>query len=109
MTATRRALVPAAVVSWISLGLAPIAVADPIVPVDGRIFTSSVVFVTAVYDFPHGVSIGASGITLDMNGATLSASGLNGYGVTCVDHDDVVLMNGVVRGFYYGIQVQSVA
>src|SRR5437588_440156 len=78
-----------------------------IVPTDGQVFTSNTTFVPGTYNLPNGVLIGASNITLDMNGATLVGTNFNNYGVTCVGYNNVVIRNGTVRNYYYGIRVES--
>jgi parallel beta-helix repeat protein len=81
--------------------------AEPIVPVDGQVFTSSATFVPGTYSLPNGVSVGAPGVTLDMNGATLVGAGFEKYGVSCVGFDKAVIKNGTIRGYYYGVRVQD--
>lgn len=87
--------------------LIPAAQAQQIVPTDGQVFTSSTTLVPGTYSLPHGISIGGSGITLDLNGATLVGSGYNNYGVTCSGFNNSVIKNGTIRGYYYGIRVES--
>ncbi|MHC4766324.1 MAG: hypothetical protein ACYTF2_14605, partial [Planctomycetota bacterium] len=41
------------------------------VPTNGMVITTDTTFEPGTYNLPDGVSIGASGITLDMNGAVL--------------------------------------
>lgn len=91
----------------ILLGLALTARAQLVVPADGQVFTTNTVLAPGVYSLPNGVSIGASGVTLDLNGATLAGTGFNHFGVTCVGRDNVVIKGGTIRGYYYGVRVQS--
>jgi large repetitive protein len=49
-----------------------------------------------------GLVIGASGVTLDLNGHSIEGTGL-GVGVRDDGHDDVTIRNGTVRQFDYGI------
>ncbi|MFO0840447.1 MAG: right-handed parallel beta-helix repeat-containing protein [Phycisphaerae bacterium] len=81
--------------------------AQPIIPTDGMVITQNTTFVAGVYNLPSGVSIGASGVTLDMNGAVLVGGSFNNYGVTCIGHDDVTIRNGTVLGYYYGMRIES--
>src|SRR5206468_3691935 len=53
------------------LGLPATALAQQVVPMDGQVFTANTVLVPGTYSLPHGVSIGAANVTLDLNGATL--------------------------------------
>jgi len=81
-----------------------------VVPRDGQVFTASAVLVPGVYHLPNGVAIGASGVTLDLNGATLVGSGGNGtptYGVSAIGFSNVIVQNGNVRGYYYGVRVEG--
>jgi parallel beta-helix repeat protein len=64
-------------------------------------------FLPGTYYLPNGVSIGAPGVTLDMNGAELVGSDYENYGVSCVGFDDVIIRNGIVRGYYYGMRLQN--
>ncbi|HLQ37538.1 MAG TPA: NosD domain-containing protein, partial [Planctomycetota bacterium] len=86
------------------------AAAQQVVPMDGQVFTSNTVLVLGTYNLPHGVSIGAANVTLDLNGATLVGSGGSGtptYGVTSIGWNNVVIENGTVRGYYYGVRVEN--
>jgi parallel beta-helix repeat protein len=90
----------------ILLGLAS-PLAAQVVPFDGRVFITNTVLVQGTYNLPNGVSIGASGVTLDMNGAVLVGSNFNNYGVTSIGHDAVVIKNGTIRGYYYGVRIEN--
>ena len=60
-----------------------------------------------VYHLPHGVTIAAPGVTLDMGGAQLIGFNYTGMGVTvsvpggCTN---VVVTNGAMSGYYYGLK-----
>ena len=82
-------------------------IAGPIVPTDGMVITKDTTFVPGTYELPNGVSIGASGITLDMNGATLVGTDFANYGVTCIGFDNVTIANGVIKNYYYGIRIEN--
>jgi len=96
---------PAAVVAL--LGFVLTAAAQPVVPVDGQIFTSDTVLVPGTYLLGHGMSIGASGITLDLNGATLVGNSFTNFGVTSIGHDNVIIRNGTIRGYFYGVRIEN--
>jgi parallel beta-helix repeat protein len=49
-----------------------------------------------------GLVIGASGITVDLNGNTIQGTGL-GAGIMNNGHDDVTIRNGAVLDFDYGV------
>lgn len=104
---SRNAVVRAAVAVVVLVYQVSIATAQQIVPVNGQVFTADTTFVPGTYNLPNGVSIGASGITLNMNGATLIGSGFNNYGVTCRGFNNSVIKNGIIRGYYYGIRVEN--
>jgi parallel beta-helix repeat protein len=78
-----------------------------VAPTNGQVFTTNAVFAPGIYNLPSGVSIGASGVTLDLNGATLVGSNFTNFGVTCIGHDNVVIKNGVIRGYYYGVRIEN--
>ncbi len=98
----RRALELVAVAVALSAG----AMAD-VVPTDGMVIDADTTFVPGTYALPQGVSIGASGVTLDMNGATLLGSDFDHYGVTCTGHDNVTIKNGAAHGYYYGMRIEN--
>jgi parallel beta-helix repeat protein len=81
--------------------------AGTVIPTDGMVITEDTTFEPGTYNLPNGVSIGASGITLDMNGATLVGTDFLNYGVTCIGFDSVVIANGIVRNYYYGMRVEE--
>jgi len=58
-------------------------------------------------NFLSGIVVGASGITIDLNGFAIRgdrASVLGGAGVDVGDYDKVTIKNGVLRDFeYYGV------
>ena len=85
------------------------AAPQPVVPVDGQVFMSNAVFVPGTYNLLRGVSIGAPGVTLDLNGATLLGNNFTNYGVMSIGHDNVIIRNGTIRGYYYGIRIESCA
>ena len=78
-----------------------------VTPVSGQVFTSSAVLAPGTYHLPNGISVGASGVTLDLNGAVLIGSGFNGAGVTSVGFDNITIKNGTIRGYYYGVRVEN--
>ena len=66
-----------------------------VVPRDGQVFTASAVLVPGVYHLPNGVAIGASGVTLDLNGATLVGSGPESLKKVSLIGNDMALDSGV--------------
>ena len=84
--------------------------AAQVIPIDGQVFTTNTVLAPGTYNLPRGVSIGVAGVTLDLNGATLVGNGGSGapsYGVTAIGWNNVVIKNGTVRGYYYGVRLES--
>lgn len=57
----------------------------------------------------HGIVVGASGITIDLNGHVLKGDGApNRYGIDdSAGYDDVTIENGVVRNFGAGVNAAS--
>ncbi len=78
-----------------------------VVPTDGMVITTNTTFVPGTYNLPHGVSIGASDVDLDMNGAVLVGAGGTTFGVTSIGHSNVSIHGGAARGYYYGIRIES--
>ena len=73
---TRRLAVAATVfVAVASAG----SMAGPVIPTDGMIITQDTTFEPGVYVLPNGVSIGASGVTLNLNGARLTGVEFDHY------------------------------
>ena len=83
------------------------AAPQQVVPVDGQVFMSNTVFAPGTYNLPNGVSIGAPGVTLDLNGATLLGSNFANYGVMSVGYDNIIIRNGTIQGYYYGIRIEN--
>ncbi|MHC4650053.1 MAG: NosD domain-containing protein [Planctomycetota bacterium] len=77
------------------------------IPTNGMVITTDTTFEPGTYNLPDGVSIGASGITLDMNGAELVGTDFDNYGVTCIGFDEVTIANGTVRNYYYGFRIEN--
>ncbi|MEO6710656.1 MAG: NosD domain-containing protein, partial [Planctomycetota bacterium] len=69
--------------------------------------TTNTIFVPGSYALPNGVTIGASGVDLDMNGAVLVGSGGVNYGVTSIGHSNVTIHGGSLHGYYYGVRVEG--
>jgi parallel beta-helix repeat protein len=53
-----------------------------------------------------GLVIGASGVTIDLNGHVIDGTGL-GAGVRNSGHADVTIRNGTIRNFDHGVLLQS--
>jgi len=87
--------------------LTSVAFAGEVVPTDGMLITVDTTFVAGVYDLPNGVVIDASGVDLDMNGAEIRGDGFQGFGVTAIGHDGVVIRNGVINSYFYGIRIED--
>lgn len=83
------------------------SMAGPVIPTDGMIITEDTTFEPGVYVLPNGVSIGASGVTLNLNGARLTGVEFDHYGITCIGFDDVTIKNGTVDNYYYGMRIEN--
>ena len=103
-SAANRNRLAAFVVLWISILT---AASQPVVPLDGQVFISDTVLVPGTYHLPNGVSIGAPGVTLDLNGATLVGNNFTNYGVTSIGHDNIIIRNGTIRGYHYGLRIEN--
>lgn len=71
----------------------------------GQIITQSTLLTNDLLDcLGDGLIIGAHGITLDLNGRTIDGTGL-GIGVRNDGFDNVVITNGAIASFDYGVQL----
>src|SRR5262245_39493348 len=105
-TSFRVAASLAAIFLGVSLA-APDCRAQFVLPFDGMVITRDTTFVPGTYSLPHGVSIGASHVVLDLNGATLLGTSFKNYGVTSLGRDHVTVRNGHIHGYYYGIRLEG--
>lgn len=74
-----------------------------IVPCDGMVVTKDTTLQPGVYFLPHGMEIGADGVTLDGNGAMLIGKDRQGRGVTVMGRRHVTLRNLRLRDYYHGL------
>ncbi len=74
-----------------------------VVPTDGMVITEDTVFVPGTYDLPSGISIGASGVTLNGNGAVLVGNN-SGHGLTCNGYGSVTVRNLTIRCYSHGLR-----
>ncbi len=71
----------------------------------GQLITTSTRVTNDLSDcLGNGLVIGASGITLDLDGHTIDGTGL-GVGVLNNGHDNVTITDGVVQEFDFGVQL----
>src|SRR6187401_193161 len=84
----------------------PVAAAD-VVPTDGMIIMTNTTFVPGTYNLPNGVTIGASNVDLNLNGAVLQGAGGTTYGVKSIGNSHVTIHNGAAHGYYYGVRVEG--
>jgi len=84
-----------------------------VIPTDGMVIKSDTVLEPGTYLLPNGISIAASGITLDMNGAIISRGsqpqpGFYGISVTG-PYDHITIKNcGAIENYFYGLRVEDV-
>jgi Right handed beta helix region len=90
----------------LALGAAP-ALAQPLEC--GAVVTQDTTLTSDLLDCPgDGLVIGADGITVDLNGHTISGTLISGSNLEQVGidnsagHDDVTIRNGTVKFFYHG-------
>ena len=55
------------------------------------------------------IEIRNDGTTLDLSGVALDGEGAGGWGIWVHDCNDVTIVNGLVRGFRYGIHARNVS
>lgn len=66
--------------------------------------------ITATAAATDGITITVSGVTLDLNGFTLSGAGLGSNGVSAATVDNVTIINGTIRNWTNaGIQAEQVS
>ena len=54
------------------------------------------------------IEISTDGVELDLAGAVLDGEDFRGYGVYVHDCEGVVIRNGLIKGFHYGIRAERV-
>lgn len=78
-----------------------------VVPYDGMIVDVNIVLRAGTYSLPHGISIGASGVNLDLNGASLEGADCQACAPTCGVSSNgvngITIKNGNVHDYYYGV------
>ncbi|MBL9121407.1 MAG: right-handed parallel beta-helix repeat-containing protein [Phycisphaerae bacterium] len=90
-----------------ALGFASPLFADLVIPTDGMVVTTNTTLVPGTYSLPNGLVIGASKVVLDLNGSTLVGSGGVTYGVQSIGHSSVSIVNGTIKGYYYGVRAEN--
>jgi parallel beta-helix repeat protein len=95
-------LLPAGVAAAVYVALlVPVAHADQVAC--GQVITTSTTITNSINGCAGGgLTIGASGITVDLNGHTIQGTGL-GVGILNEGHDDVTIRNGAVQDFDHGV------
>jgi parallel beta-helix repeat protein len=95
-------LLPAGVAAAVCVAvLVPVAHADQVAC--GQVITTSTTITNSLAGCAgDGLVIGASGITVDLNGHTLQGTGL-GAGIQNNGHDDVTIRNGAFLDFDHGV------
>ncbi|MEV4755865.1 right-handed parallel beta-helix repeat-containing protein [Micromonospora sp. NPDC049559] len=73
----------------------------------GDTVTADVVLTADLTCPGDGLSIGADGVTVDLNGHTISGSA-TGTGIQAVEVDDLRVRDGVIRGFTIGVLLENV-
>jgi parallel beta-helix repeat protein len=109
----RSPLLAAALALALAAAQLPAPAPAPVVPTDGMLISASTLFAAGSYALPHGVSIVADGVTLDLGGAVLVGDGGgNGAGVSVEGRANVTITSsrpgGALRGFFYGVVARNV-
>ncbi|GAB2931027.1 hypothetical protein GCM10027280_18310 [Micromonospora polyrhachis] len=78
---------------------APLAAHAATTPQCGDIITTSVTLTGDLQCVGNGLTVGAHGVTLDLNGHTISGS-RTGIGIIAADHNDLTIRGGTVTGFH---------
>ena len=53
------------------------------------------------------IEVEADGVVLDMAGAVLDGEDFSGVGILVRGRSDVTIRNGMIRGFYQGLQIEN--
>ncbi len=69
----------------------------------GLVITQDTKLAPGVHYYPDGITIAASGVTLDGNGAVIIGQNRQGRGVKIDGHQNVTIKNLNVREYYHGI------
>ena len=54
------------------------------------------------------IEVSSDGVELDLGGAVLDGEDFTGSGIYVHDCEGVIIRNGVIKGFYYGVRVENV-
>ena len=85
-------------------------VASTVTPTDGMVIMASTSLTPGVYSLPHGLSIGANDVELNMTGVTLIGEARPGYfGLQVINAHGVRITGGAARRYFYGIRAENSA
>jgi parallel beta-helix repeat protein len=93
----------------ITMLLAAVAAAECIEPTDGMVITDNILFCSSTYDVPGGITIAASGITVDCGtGILRGIVGESEIGIRIENADQVTLKNCNIITFTQGLYLKNV-
>lgn len=90
-----------AVIAGVGIPTATAAPTPTLLPCNGTV-TTSIVLANNLVDCALGLTIGASGITVDLGGHLIAGTGADA-GIDLAGHDDVTIRNGTLMGFADGL------
>lgn len=77
---------------------------ENVIPTDGMVITEDTKLAPGVYPLTTGLTIGADGVTLDMDGALLVDQTRKGAAIHAENRKDITVRGGAISGFYHGIR-----
>jgi len=73
-----------------------------VVPTDGMVITVDTVLAAGTYHLPNGITIGASGITVEGNGTVIYGDD-TGNGLSCNGYNNVTVRTLTIRDYFHGM------
>jgi parallel beta-helix repeat protein len=83
-----------------------IAAPADVVPTDGMVITTNTVLAAGTYHLPNGISIGASGITVEGNNTVIYGND-TGYGLSATGRSNVTVRSLTIRDYFHGMHFNN--
>ncbi len=78
-----------------------------VTPTDGMIITEDIQFAPGTYVLPHGLRIGADGVTVSGVGTRIQGENHEGIGIQVAQRSGIVIRDLSIAGYHYGIRADD--